>query len=359
MGMGMAFLCAALLGCGAGSDLPPLEGAGAVGVAGSEPLPIVRSELREFRQAVPWFGRTESRRTVTVVALEGGRIEAIEAKDGAEVRDGDPLFRLGGPAAERRRTILERRVEALEERVTAAGETVALQREALGERLVRRDELLTSEGELARLREELEVARQELDAMASALDLRASAPGVFTDRRVAVGQDVAAGDPLATIVDVGSLRVVASLFPPLGARLEDAPVTLDGVEGSGEARVVRVLPGRSATGATTVWLEGGPLDGAVPGAPSVGEAVSGTILLAHRAAAAVPEGAIARDERGRPFVFVPDGQGGYRARPVVTGLAADGWLEVTSGLEAGTEVVARGAYELLFRELSATYEVPD
>ena len=34
-------------------------------------------------------------------------------------------------------------------------------------------------------------------------------------------------------------------------------------------------------------------------------------------------------------------------------------MEVTSGLDAGTEVVTEGAYELLFRSFGATYRVPD
>ncbi len=387
-----------LAGC---SGAEPADGARSgrgTAQARPAPLPTVRAERRDFAETLPWFGTAVSRQAVTVVALQAGRIVAVEADDGAAVHRGDLLFRLGGPAAARRRAALQEKVAALEKRARAAGKTVELRRQALAEQLVRRDELLAAEGDLAGVRQDLAAARQELAAEGSALALRAPAGGTFTGRRVSVGQDVAAGEDLARIVDATSLRVVASLHlppgisscagPPGGASrqgscLEGAPVVFDDPDGGGSdgeasggpdgsggpggpdrvgGRIVRVLPDRSPTGAVTVWIDGGS---AVSGL-GPGESVSGTVRLAVQAGAvAVPEGAVARDEQDRPFVFVPGpaGSGGeetrYERRGVTTGLAADGWVEVTSGLDAGTEVVSEGAYELLFRDFGATYRVPD
>lgn len=366
-GAGGLLLCAVLIGCGASGGAPG-QGSGGAKV---EPLPTARAESRDFSRSLPWFGRVESRHAVTVVALQAGRITRIQAADGDEVERGEPLFRLGGPAAARRRAALEKKVQSLAERVRAAAETVELRRSALGEQLVRRDEVLAAEAELVRLKEELAAARQDLAVLASALDLRSPARGTFTGRRVAVGQDVTAGDTLAEVVDAGSLRVVASLYPTRGAELDGAPVALDGGQGAGQAtapaRIVRVLPDRTDMGATTVWIEGGPLEAGRGGAWAPGETVSGTLRLAeHRGAVAVPEEAVVRDERDRPFVFVPEPGSGadgktvtYRKRAVTTGLSADGWVEVTSGLTTGTEVVTEGAYELLFGDFGTTYRVPD
>jgi len=378
----------------------PTAGADA-GDGGREALPTARATRRDFALTVPWIGAVESRQSVTVVALQAGRIASVEVADGARVASGVLLFRLAGPAAERRRVSQEKQVASLEERVRSAEETVALRRQALAEQLVRRDELLAAEGDLAAVRADLAAARQELDTLGSALALRAPIGGTFTGRRVAVGQDVAAGQVLGRIVDAHRLRVVASLYPPSAASglagdlatLDDlvgAPVTFDRGQGAGRddgsgggpdrgaATVVRVLPDRGAGGAVTVWIEGGPLDApvAAPVKPEAavaaqppwgpGETVSGTARLAeHAGAVAVPEAAVVRDERDRPFVFVPrpgagsDGRPGYERRAVTTGIAADGWVEVISGLDAGTEVVTEGAYELLFRDFGATYRVPD
>ena len=60
---------------------------------------------------------------------------------------------------------------------------------------------------------------------------------------------------------------------------------------------------------------------------------------------AVPAAAVMRHE-GKAFVFVPDGEERYRRVNVETGAESGGFVEVKSGLEAGQQVVARGAFTL-------------
>jgi len=43
---------------------------------------------------------------------------------------------------------------------------------------------------------------------------------------------------------------------------------------------------------------------------------------------------------------VPEGEGAYRRVPIDTGITSDEFIEVKSGLEAGQQVVARGAFLL-------------
>ena len=317
--------------------------------SGSEPLPTVRATRRDFALTAPWLGTVESRQSVTVVALQAGRIVSVEVADGARVDRGAPLFRLAGPAAERRRATLETKVASLEERARAAEQTAALRRQALAEQLVRRDELLAAEGDLAAVRADLAAARQELDALGSALALRAPIGGTFTGRRVAVGQDVTAGEALGRIVDARRLRVVAALYLPASAGepadLEGAPVTFDGGRGAegggGAARIARVLPERGAGGAVTVWIEGGPLDVERTAKPPEGEPClpggPGRRSAARSASPSTPapwpcrRRRWSRDEQDRPFVFVPrrgpgSGEGGYERRPSPPGSRrAAGW----------------------------------
>ena len=66
---------------------------------------------------------------------------------------------------------------------------------------------------------------------------------------------------------------------------------------------------------------------------------------ASREALAVPTEAVMRHE-GRAFVFVPEGSGKFRRLDVETGIESDGFVEITSGLDAGREVVVRGGFLL-------------
>ena len=64
-----------------------------------------------------------------------------------------------------------------------------------------------------------------------------------------------------------------------------------------------------------------------------------------RDAVVVPAGAVVYDD-AQPLVFVVDGRG-YVRRPVGLGIARDGRIEITSGIEAGTRIVVTGAPSLL------------
>jgi len=64
-----------------------------------------------------------------------------------------------------------------------------------------------------------------------------------------------------------------------------------------------------------------------------------------RSGLAVPAAAVMRHE-DRSFVFVPEGEGAYRRVPIDTGITSDEFIEVKSGLDAGQQVVARGAFLL-------------
>jgi len=66
---------------------------------------------------------------------------------------------------------------------------------------------------------------------------------------------------------------------------------------------------------------------------------------ASREALAVPVEAVQRHE-GSAFVFVPEGDATFRRVVVETGIESNGFIEVTSGLDAGREVVVRGGFLL-------------
>ncbi len=364
VGLLAVLLSIAFTGCGGGR--PGGEGGAKAAEARRQLIQTARPERRDFARTQAWFGRVESRQSVPVTALQAGRIEAVQAADGAAVRRFQALFRLGGPAASARRTALEAKASSLEERLRLAAQAVDLERTASDEKLVPRADLLQAQAERSRLGAELASAREDLDRQAHALELTSPAAGTFTRRRVSVGQEVAAGDTLAEIVATGSLRVVATLFPASleeAAKLAGKVATVEAGEagqaapgGALTGTVVRVLPDLTSDGATQVWIEGPELDRHL----RPGEAVSGRLRLAvHRQALAVPAGAVVRDDEGRAFVFVA-GPKGYEERPVTTGLTADGWVEIASGLApAGARVVVQGAYELYYRDFAKSFRVAD
>ncbi len=313
-------------------------------------------ERRDFAVRIRWLGKVESTGSVSLIALEPGRIVSVTSPDETAVRKGALLFTLGGPRVQRRSGILRARIVSLRERVALVRQTTALKQEAVAQRISKREELLSAKNSLSRLRTKLGDAERAFSSFQENLRVRAPRDGVVTGRRVNVGQEVEKGDVLAELVPPKSLRIVATLYPPGNIPLVGLPAAVETPDGKEVfATVTKVRPRRTPEGASTVWLEGGEIHRHF--AP--GETVSGRLVLSrHENALALPLSAIVRDEQERAFVFVK-GPGGYHQRSVKTGEVSDGWVEIKEGVGEGDSVVVRGAYELFYRDFNRIYKVED
>ncbi len=310
---------------------------------------------RDFVQRLRWFGQVETKSIVRITPLVDGRITSIEAQDGAHVRKGDVLFTLGGPRVAHEEALLSQRVLALESQVSRAETIVKTRLSAVAEKMVKREDLLTAQEHLDQLKCELSASKQRLAALKHALVVRSPMDGIFTDRRVHVGQEVDRGVHLADVISTG-LRITARLFPPPGVSLVGKRVEVygaSGVETSGT--VQRVMPERFPEGATVVWIEGDEIDDLL----RPGEGVSGWIVLKTRKGVlSVPEDAVVHDEQDKAYVFVKTVKG-YQKKAVEIGLEQGGWIEIVSGISFENQVVVRGAYELFYRDFTKAYKVAD
>lgn len=159
--------------------------------------------LREerFVEQVRLTGVVEADRDVTVAAEESGRVLEVFVERGAQVDEGAPLARLDSE-------LLEAQVDQAEAAASLAAETWE-----------RRRRLWEEDGvgsELAYLQ-----ARADADQSAATLRnlrerlartvIRAPFAGTVEDRMVEVGSLVAPGTPVARVVDVTPLEVVAGV----------------------------------------------------------------------------------------------------------------------------------------------------
>ena len=88
----------------------------------------------------------------------------------------------------------------------------------------------------------------------------------------------------------------------------------------------------------------------------VGQAVKLRLFLGdEKAVTAIPTSAVV-DDGGRPVVFVQTGGESFERRPVQLGDAAEGFVQVVTGVEAGERVVSRGAY--LVRLAAMSTQIP-
>ncbi len=329
--------------------------AGETAKAGSPLIKVSYPVTRDFYRTVPFMGEVVSKRRVELVALTSGRIVSIRALDESPVKKSEILFVLGGPEVEKRLGSLKARLAALKKEIALAQESVRLKEKGAKIKVVPYREVLSAREQLLSLQAEFKAVQTELTTLRAGLQVKAPISGVFTRRRVSIGQEVEKGTVLAEVVDSQALWIKATVFLPHKIPLCGRYALIKTEDKSLMAKVVGVSPEQTPAGGTVVFLEGKEIFRNL--AP--GQTVSGKIILEeHKGVFALPGEAVVYDEEERAYVFVKSGND-FERRRVQTGLAANGFIEIVSGLKRGEKVVIQGAYELFYRNFNQIYKVPD
>jgi cobalt-zinc-cadmium efflux system membrane fusion protein len=231
-------------------------------------------------------------------------------------------------------------------------------------------ELRTKEAELRQYRQEearlLPVRRAVTGADSSvdqaSLDSRGAivAPfaGVVDSVSIAQGEIVDPSTPIFTVSDLSTVWVQADVAErDLGAvQMGDtAEVTVSAFPGRVFAGRVIYIPDQiePTTGMAKVRCEVPNPDGAL----RVNMFATVTILSPQGGDAVLVPSSSLQEINGQSVVFIPTGHGEFAWRVVRTGLVANGQTQITSGLSAGTPVVAEGSYWLKAALMQTT--IPD
>jgi membrane fusion protein (multidrug efflux system) len=355
----VAGAAAALLLAGAGcGDSGEAHGSD----SGQELAPAPEARLRVRAEPVR-LGSLESADSVTgtvrafhratLTAETQGRVVARRALPGAQVKAGELLVEL-----EASRFDLElRRAET----ALGAARTVLAHAEReleRGRQLISRSAISTQrldnlQHALDRARDELALAKVSRDSAARDLaDTRILAPfsGTLDSLEVNVGDFVAPGTPVATLVDLSRVRIFGGVTAREAARLTaGSPAQVDFADLGGERfpatlkSIGRVADRADGTYEIELWLDDPPervRDGLVARI-ELPDASREQHLLTRRAAL------LRRD--GRPEVFVVEHLGDRaiaRTRTLLTGRSSGDWVEVLEGLEEGDRVIYEGHFAL-------------
>jgi HlyD family secretion protein len=176
-------------------------------------------------------------------------------------------------------------------------------------------------------------------------ELRSPIDGVVTDRPLFAGEMAQAGQAVVTVMDTSSLiaKVHLSQSQTQGLKVgADAVVTISGVVDPVKGKVSLISPALDA-GSTTleVWVKVANRDGALrAGSPAKVQIAVQTL----KDIIAVPNESIVATKSGDPAVMVIGADGAAKSTPVKTGITDGHDMQILSGLNAGEQVVTRGAY---------------
>ncbi|MGH7308305.1 MAG: efflux RND transporter periplasmic adaptor subunit [Candidatus Rokuibacteriota bacterium] len=197
------------------------------------------------------------------------------------------------------------------------------------------EEVRNRQAILVQRRTELELARQAL----TDTELRSPADGMIRDRRVSVGEFMAAGAPIATLVRIHPLRLQLAIPERAAVDVrvgQDVRVVVDGGAGVHTGRIVRLSPSIQEQNRTlTVEAEVPNPTGVLrPGSFARAEVV----IAADQPAVFVPTSSIVVFAGIEKVLTVRGGKA--EERRIVTGRREKDRVEIVEGLKAGEGVVA-------------------
>ncbi len=220
------------------------------------------------------YGQTAPARTIEINSETEGRVEAVEARRGASVAEGEVILRLDLRDREAR---LAQAQASVNEHRTAFRAQTELQRNGY-----------VSETDIAETIAKLETAKAEL--MRAELDLehmviRAPFNGVLQDRLVEIGDFVKSGDEVAIFVDNTTIVVIGSVAEQEvgGIAIGDEATAklITGQTVAGRIRYVAPVANQQ-TRTFTVELEIENADGSLPAGVTAEMKLPGSQALAQR-----------------------------------------------------------------------------
>lgn len=301
---------------------------------------VMEIQPRAFTEYVNLTGAVAADRDVTVSAEESGVVREVYAQKGDAVRTGQPIVRIDA-------RVLAAQVDQARSQAELARETWERQR-----RLWEQDSI-GSEMLYIQARQGYQTAQANARSLAERLEratVRAPFDGVIEDRMVEVGTMVAPGTPVARIIDVNPVKVIAGVperYAGAISRGAAADLVVGALRDRDFAGRVSFIGAAVDPASRTV-----PIEVAVPnpgGLLHPGMVAEVRIASGQREdALVVPQQALQRSEDGYYVYVVVDGDDGPRAeaRPVSLGESQAGWVPVDAGLEVGDRIVIVGQMQV-------------
>jgi cobalt-zinc-cadmium efflux system membrane fusion protein len=288
-------------------------------------------------------------RTSHVVPRVPGVVEAVRVDLGQWVKKGQVLAVIAS------QQISDQRSEqaAAQRRLELARSTYERERQLWQERISAEQDFLQARQALQDAEIALDNARQKVSAMSgnaqasggNRYELRAPFDGVVVEKHLALGEVVSESSNAFTLSDLSRVWVTFGVAPKdleqvrVGRAVTVSATELNS-EASGSVAYVGSLLGEQTRAATVRVALDNP-----QGAWRPGLFVSVKVAIdRQQVAVSVPEAALHSVE-DRPTVFVRSAEG-FRATPVQTGRRADGLVEITQGLPAGTQIASAGSFIL-------------
>ena len=335
--LALAMFAAAAAGCGAKDE------ADAGAFVRKTPVTVAQATEQRVDAIEVTVGRLEATSAPALAAETSGRVVRLFVDGGSVVKQGQVLAELDGEPQRLAVASARASVERLEALLTNQRRTVQryqeLRAKAVSESML--EEAIAQESareaELNDARARLAEAEYRLDRTR----IKSPVDAIVERRLISVGDFVAPGTPVVTIVGRDRMRVVLPFPERLSGQLKPGlAVTLDQPSRPGEVVTGTIGEVRPMVGTNNRAVEAlVDLPAGTDWPP--GGSVTARVVLASRDGVVVPAGSIVRRPAGDVVYVVKDDKA--VERKVTAGIRTSTLAEVLSGIESGETVVVAGA----------------
>jgi membrane fusion protein (multidrug efflux system) len=296
------------------------------------PVDVVVARLDTVVDAITATGQIEAVQAIELRPEVGGRLVRILAREGTEVRAGTALFKIDDAE-------LLSQVARLEADRDLAQQALARTRELIERSASSQADLEQAEASFRSAEAQLQLQQTRLDRTV----VRAPFGGIVGERLVSVGDYVTSSDPLTTLQTADPQRASfqvperfsqkLALGQEITFRVASVPERVFG--GTVDFVDPRVrLPGRTITVKASVANADRALKPGMFIEARLATEVRGEAVV-------VPEDAIL-PLSGADYVWRVTDEGTAERVEVTLGVRTPGWVEIVSGVDAGTMVVVGG-----------------
>lgn len=315
------------------------------------PVRLVVAETTEVTDDLMSVGSVVSKTAPTLAAEINARVVDVLVEEGDAVERGQELVLLDTTGTELARREAEADIQRLQVSISNEERRVQRYRDLKTRDMMPEETLDDAVAKLATDRAALEAARARVAIAEDHLSharLVSPVQGVVEKRHVSVGDYVKVGGPMISVTDTQSLQAELPFPETVGEKL---------MPGQELFLISAVAPDLIvATTIETIKPQIGSMSRALvvlanvdnPGPWKPGGTIEGRVIIDKRSnTVVIPAVAVARRPSGN-VVYVLDGPDDREVseRVVTVGQRFAGQVEITDGLEAGTWVVADGAYYL-------------
>ena len=323
-----------LIGCGGSNATPPANGRGR-GAGGPLPVEVVLARTDTVVDAITATGQVEPIQSIQLRPEVDGRLVAILVREGAEVAQGTPLFKVDDGE-------LKAQVARAQADRDLAQQALTRTKQLLQDKAAAPADVERAEAQMRGTQAALDLLQLRLDRTV----VRAPFSGVAGQRLASLGDYVNNSTRLITLQTVSPQRVAFQVperyadLLKVGQRVLFRVAALSGRDFSGTVDFVDplvALPGRTITVKALVPNPKRELQ--------AGMFIEARLETARRSdAVVVPEDAVS-PMQGAMWVWVVN-DGKAERRQVTLGVRTPGYVEIREGVQSGEQVVVGGSERL-------------